>query len=98
MIVWAIDMLYPFPDASFIVPPSVTENLVAVLGTLKVSSTVVDAPIARGPTANGRVGLVRVTVPVPLRVRRVTWLMLTAWAAVKPVFVSWRFAVAVVPD
>ena len=59
-----------------------------MLGTLKVSGTEVDAPMARGPTARGRVGLASVTVPVPPRLRRVTWLMLTVWAAVKPLLVS----------
>lgn len=80
--------MYPFPDASSIVPPSVNENLVTVLGALKVSGTVVDVPMASEPTASGRVGRLSATAPVPLRVRRVTWLIVTDWAAVKPVFVS----------
>lgn len=59
------------------VPPSVTENLVTVLGTLNVKGTVVVAPMASGPRASGMVGLDSVIVPEPPRLRIVIWLMLT---------------------
>jgi len=79
-------------------PPSVTENRVTVLGTLNIKGTVVVAPTASGPKASGTPGLAKVTVPEPPKVRSAIWLMLTFWAAVKPVFVSWRLAVTVAPD
>ena len=60
-----------FPAPSNRLPLSVRENLVTVLGTFSVNVTVIDAPMASGPSAAGIEGLAKVTVPVPLRVRAV---------------------------
>ena len=96
--VCAIEKLKPFPNESLIVPPSLTENLVTVVGTLNVKGTVAIAPPARGPTESGTGGPANVTVPTPPKVQSVTALILTLWAAVKPVFVSCRVAVTLLPD
>src|ERR1035437_3538245 len=74
------------------------ENLVTVVGTIKVKGTVIDAPMPSGPSLAGSTGLASVTVPDPESVRNVIWLILTAWAAVKPVLVSCKLRVTVVPD
>ncbi len=67
-------------------------------GTFKVRVTVVDAPIARGPSAAGSAGPASVTLPDPESVRAITVPMLNIFAAEKPVFVSCTCTVTVVPD
>ena len=72
--------------------------MVTVDGTLSFSVMGAVAPRARFPTDRGKIGLVKVAVPDPPRVRSTTWFTKRFWPFPVPLFFTVMVKVKVVPD